>query len=47
LAKALSTGALMKVKSVRRDQHAPEESCVVHGPAVCLSLAQAAAAGVQ
>jgi protein-L-isoaspartate(D-aspartate) O-methyltransferase len=40
LGKALATGALMKVKSVRRDQHAPEESCVVHGAAVCLSLGQ-------
>lgn len=47
LGKALATGALMKVKSVRRDQHAPQESCVVHGPAVCLSLAQAASAGTQ
>ena len=39
LGKALATGALMKVKSVRRDQHNPEDSCAVHGDEVCLSMA--------
>ena len=39
LGKALATGALMKVKSVRRDQHNPEDSCAVHGDEVCLSTA--------
>jgi protein-L-isoaspartate(D-aspartate) O-methyltransferase len=43
LGKALSTGALMKVKSLRRDQHSPIESCAIHGPDVCLSLAEVAA----
>lgn len=40
--KALASGSLMKVKSVRRDQHSPDEACVVHGSEVCLSLAPAA-----
>jgi protein-L-isoaspartate(D-aspartate) O-methyltransferase len=44
IAKALGTGALMKVKSVRRDQHPPEESCAVHGQEVCLSQAPLPAA---
>jgi protein-L-isoaspartate(D-aspartate) O-methyltransferase len=37
LGKAFATGALMKIKSVLRDEHPAEESCVVHGEAVCLS----------
>ena len=44
LGKALATGALMKVKSVRRDEHGVESSCVVHGDDVCLSMAGLAAA---
>ncbi len=39
LGKAMSTGALMKVRSVRRDRHGLEDSCAVHGDDVCLSLA--------
>ncbi len=44
IGKALATGALMKVKSVRRDQHGVEDNCAVHGDDVCLSLAGLAAA---
>ena len=44
LGKALATGALMKVKSVRRDPHGIEDSCAVHGNDVCLSMAGLAAA---
>ena len=38
LGKAMATGALMKMQSVRRDAHAPEDTCIVHGAEVCLSL---------
>lgn len=44
LGKSFGTGALMKMKSVRRDQHEPAESCAVHGNGFCIStldLAQA------
>jgi len=44
LGKALATGALMKVKSVRRGQHAADDTCALHGDDVCLSLAALAAA---
>jgi protein-L-isoaspartate(D-aspartate) O-methyltransferase len=37
LAKALSNGALLKMASARRDAHEPHETCIVHGPQVCLS----------
>ncbi|HEX7286170.1 MAG TPA: rRNA adenine N-6-methyltransferase family protein [Candidatus Angelobacter sp.] len=40
LGKAMATGALMRVKSVRCDQHSATETCVVHGSQVCLSLAE-------
>lgn len=43
LGKALATGALMRVKSVRRDPHRPDDACVVHGDGVCLSLTALAA----
>ena len=39
LGKAMATGALMKVKSVRRDHHSADETCAVHCAEVCLSLA--------
>ncbi|MGB7622743.1 MAG: methyltransferase domain-containing protein [Terriglobia bacterium] len=39
LGKALATGALMNLKSVRRDPHEPVDTCVVHGREVCLSSA--------
>ena len=38
LLKGLKTGGLLKLKSVRRDKHELEETCVVHGRDVCLSL---------
>lgn len=41
--KALTTGGLLKLKSVRRDAHEPTESCVLHGKEVCLSLTELAA----
>jgi len=36
--KGLTTGGLLKLKSVRRDAHEAGETCVVHGREVCLSL---------
>jgi len=45
LGKALATGALMKVKSVRRDQHTSDDTCALHGDGVCLSLSGLASAG--
>jgi protein-L-isoaspartate(D-aspartate) O-methyltransferase len=36
---AMTTGALMKMKSVRRDAHERTDACVVHGTDVCLSSA--------
>jgi protein-L-isoaspartate(D-aspartate) O-methyltransferase len=39
--KGLTTGGLLKLKSVRRDAHEPGETCVVHGREVCLSLMEA------
>jgi protein-L-isoaspartate(D-aspartate) O-methyltransferase len=40
LLKGLTTGGLLKLKSVRRDAHEAGETCVVHRPEVCLSLAE-------
>jgi protein-L-isoaspartate(D-aspartate) O-methyltransferase len=42
LKKAFSTGALTKLKSVRRDRHQPVESCLLHAAEVCISSADAA-----
>jgi len=39
LAKALTTRALLKMKSLRRDAHEPGETCLVHGRDLCLSSA--------
>jgi|SRR5579864_6164140 len=39
LGKAMATGALMKMKSLRRDPHEAGETCAVHGP-VCFSMEQ-------
>ncbi|MGA2589669.1 MAG: rRNA adenine N-6-methyltransferase family protein [Bryobacteraceae bacterium] len=39
LGKALGTGALMKIKSVRRDAHEQADTCVLHGREVCWSTA--------
>ena len=38
--KGLKTGALLKLKSVRRDTHEVRETCVVHRRDVCLSLSE-------
>ena len=40
LGKALASGALMKVRSLRRDNHKKEETCVLHGKKACLSTAE-------
>lgn len=37
LRKALTTGALFKIKSLRREPHEAEESCLLHTPRMCLS----------
>jgi protein-L-isoaspartate(D-aspartate) O-methyltransferase len=37
LKKALVTGALLKVKSLRRDAHEAADTCLVHGADFCLS----------
>jgi protein-L-isoaspartate(D-aspartate) O-methyltransferase len=42
--KALTTGGLLKLKSIRRDAHESTDSCVLHGREVCLSTADPAAA---
>jgi protein-L-isoaspartate(D-aspartate) O-methyltransferase len=34
---AMTSGALMKMKSVRRDAHEQADTCVIHGADVCLS----------
>ncbi|MFZ0770991.1 MAG: rRNA adenine N-6-methyltransferase family protein [Candidatus Sulfotelmatobacter sp.] len=36
---AMTSGALMKMKSVRRDPHAPSDTCLMHAADVCLSSA--------
>lgn len=38
LGRAMTTGALFKMRSVRRDAHEPTETCIVHG-LVCISAA--------
>ncbi len=43
LAKAMTSGALMKMRSVRREVHEPADSCAVHTPGLCLSTAAPAA----
>lgn len=40
LLKGLTTGGLLKLKSVRVDAHEAGETCVVHTREVCLSLAE-------
>jgi protein-L-isoaspartate(D-aspartate) O-methyltransferase len=41
LLKGLTTGGLLRLKSVRTDSHEAGETCVVHTREVCLSLAEA------
>ena len=40
LTRAMTTGALFKLKSVRRDAHEPAETCIVHSESVCISTAE-------
>jgi protein-L-isoaspartate(D-aspartate) O-methyltransferase len=42
LGKAMGTGTLMRLKSVRRDAHEPSDSCLLHGQEMCLSSAEPA-----
>jgi len=44
LKKSLTTGALLRLKSVRTDSHDPVETCLVHGREICLSSAEIAKA---
>jgi protein-L-isoaspartate(D-aspartate) O-methyltransferase len=37
---AMTSGALMKMKSARRDAHEQTDTCVIHGADVCLSSAE-------
>jgi len=39
MAKAFSSGGLLRLKSVRRDSHTTTDSCVLHGRNMCLSTA--------
>ena len=43
LAKAMVGGTLMKIRSVRRDEHQSDQTCAVHGRDICLSMAVLAA----
>ncbi|HXZ40212.1 MAG TPA: methyltransferase domain-containing protein [Terriglobales bacterium] len=40
LGKALSTMALLKMKSARLDPHEPADTCLLHGSVVCLSTVE-------
>jgi protein-L-isoaspartate(D-aspartate) O-methyltransferase len=44
--KALTTGGLLKLKSVRRDAHESADTCVVHAAEVCLSTAPLSSSAV-
>lgn len=37
VAKAMRSRKLLRLHSVRVDRHAPTDTCLVHGPTVCLS----------
>jgi len=39
LLKAMSTGTMMRIKALRRDQHEAAETCSVHAADFCLSMA--------
>jgi protein-L-isoaspartate(D-aspartate) O-methyltransferase len=43
MAKALRSGALLKLKSVRRDAHDPADTCVLHSAEACLSMVERSA----
>jgi protein-L-isoaspartate(D-aspartate) O-methyltransferase len=38
--KALTSGALLRMRSIRRDIHEPADTCILHGSEVCVSSAQ-------
>ena len=38
MASALRSGALLKLKSVRRDAHDRADTCVLHAPQACLNM---------
>ena len=40
LGKAMSSGALFKLKSIRPDPHDPSDTCLVHSAGICLSAAE-------
>jgi len=42
LGKSMSTGAIFKLKSLRRDQHDQSDTCIVHAKDFCLSSAEPA-----
>jgi protein-L-isoaspartate(D-aspartate) O-methyltransferase len=44
MVKALTTGALLKLRSVRVDAHEQVDSCILHGQEMCLSMADVAGA---
>ncbi len=37
---ALTTQALLKIQSLRRDEHEPGATCTLHGKGVCFSSAE-------
>jgi len=43
MVKALTSGGLLKLKSVRLDAHDPADTCVLHASEVCLSMAELSA----
>ena len=40
LTKAMTTGAMFKLKSLRTDTHEATDSCIVHGQSFCMSTAE-------
>jgi len=42
MAKALTSGALIRLRSIRRDVHEPTNTCILHGNEVCVSSAELA-----
>ena len=37
---ALTTQAFLKIRSLRRDEHEPDATCLLHGKGVCFSSAE-------
>jgi len=40
LGKAMSSGKLFRMRSLRLDAHDPEDTCLMHAPGLCLSSAE-------